>query len=67
MIAVATEGNESIRDLAEHVLYLPRIFEPELQAALAVLPLRRLDAPRPGVGSTSTSRGNLAKTVYGLE
>ena len=57
VIAVATEGNESIRDLAEHVLYLPRT-EPELQAALAVLPLQQLAyAIATGAGSTSTSRG----------
>jgi glucosamine--fructose-6-phosphate aminotransferase (isomerizing) len=63
VIAVATEGNESIRDLAEHVLYLPRT-EPELQAALAVLPLQQL------AYAIATRRGldvdkprNLAKTV----
>ena len=63
VIAVATEGNESIRELAEHVLYLPRT-EPELQAALAVLPLQQL------AYAIATRRGldvdkprNLAKTV----
>src|SRR5919197_309186 len=63
VIAVATEGNEAIRELAEHVLYLPRT-EPELQAALAVLPLQQL------AYAIATRRGldvdkprNLAKTV----
>ena len=41
VIAVATEGNTEIADIAEHVLYLPRT-EPELQAALAILPLQQL-------------------------
>src|SRR5207302_1781794 len=35
VIAVATEGNTRIEELAEHVLYLPRT-EPELQAAPAL-------------------------------
>jgi len=63
VIAVATEGNDSINELAEHVLYLPRT-EPELQAALAVLPLQQL------AYAIATRRGldvdkprNLAKTV----
>ncbi|HEX5558544.1 MAG TPA: glutamine--fructose-6-phosphate transaminase (isomerizing), partial [Gaiellales bacterium] len=63
VIAVATEGNEGIRDLAEHVLYLPRT-EPELQPVLAVLPLQQL------AYAIATRRGldvdkprNLAKTV----
>src|SRR3954465_14834652 len=63
VIAIATEGNESIKELAEHVLYLPRT-EPELQAALAVLPLQQL------AYAIATRRGldvdkprNLAKTV----
>jgi glutamine---fructose-6-phosphate transaminase (isomerizing) len=63
VIAVATEGNEAIKELAEHVLYLPRT-EPELQAALAVLPLQQL------AYAIATRRGldvdkprNLAKTV----
>jgi glucosamine--fructose-6-phosphate aminotransferase (isomerizing) len=63
VIAVATEGNEAIKDLAEYVLYLPRT-EPELQAALAVLPLQQL------AYAIATRRGldvdkprNLAKTV----
>jgi glucosamine--fructose-6-phosphate aminotransferase (isomerizing) len=63
VIAVATEGNEAIKELAEHVLHLPRT-EPELQAALAVLPLQQL------AYAIATRRGldvdkprNLAKTV----
>jgi glucosamine--fructose-6-phosphate aminotransferase (isomerizing) len=63
VIAIATEGNEHIRDVAEHVLYVPRT-EPELQAVLAVLPLQQL------AYAIATRRGldvdkprNLAKTV----
>jgi len=63
VIAIATEGNEGIRELAEHVLYLPRT-EPELQPVLAVLPLQQL------AYAIATRRGldvdkprNLAKTV----
>ena len=63
VIAVATEGNEAIKELAEHVIHLPRT-EPELQAALAVLPLQQL------AYAIATRRGldvdkprNLAKTV----
>lgn len=63
VIAVATEGNTTIEQHAEHVLYVPRT-RPELQPILAVLPLQMfaykiarrlgLDADRPR---------NLAKTV----
>ena len=63
VIAVATDGNESIRDVAEHVLYLPRT-EPELQAALAILPLQQLAyaiARRRGLDIDKPR--NLAKTV----
>jgi glutamine---fructose-6-phosphate transaminase (isomerizing) len=63
VIAVATEGNEHIGELAEHVLFLPRT-EPELQSLLAVLPLQQL------AYAVATLRGldvdkprNLAKTV----
>jgi glucosamine--fructose-6-phosphate aminotransferase (isomerizing) len=63
VIAVATEGNEHIAEVAEHVLYLPRT-EPELQPLLAVLPLQQL------AYAIATLRGldvdkprNLAKTV----
>jgi glucosamine--fructose-6-phosphate aminotransferase (isomerizing) len=63
VIAVATEGNDAIREVAEHVLYLPRT-EPELQALLSVLPLQQL------AYAIATRRGldvdkprNLAKTV----
>jgi glutamine---fructose-6-phosphate transaminase (isomerizing) len=63
VIAVATEGNEEIRDVAEHVLYLPPT-EPELQAALAILPLQQLAyaiAKRRGLDVDKPR--NLAKTV----
>jgi glucosamine--fructose-6-phosphate aminotransferase (isomerizing) len=63
VIAVATEGNGAIHDLAEHVIEVPRT-EPELQAILAVLPLQQL------AYAIATRRGldvdkprNLAKTV----
>jgi len=63
VIAVATEGNTRIEELAEHVLYLPRT-EPELQAALAILPLQQLAyaiAKRRGLDIDKPR--NLAKTV----
>ena len=63
VIAVATEGDEEIRELAEDVLYVPRT-HPLLQPVVAVIPLqllayriarlRGLDADQPR---------NLAKTV----
>jgi glucosamine--fructose-6-phosphate aminotransferase (isomerizing) len=62
-IAVATEGNAEIAERAEHVLYLPRT-EPELQAALAILPLQQLAyaiARRRGLDIDKPR--NLAKTV----
>ena len=63
VIAVATDGNEDIRRVAEHVFYLPRT-EPELQAALAILPLQQLAygiARRRGLDIDKPR--NLAKTV----
>jgi glutamine---fructose-6-phosphate transaminase (isomerizing) len=63
VIAVATDGNEEIKNVAEHVLYLPRT-EPELQAALAILPLQQLAyaiARRRGLDVDKPR--NLAKTV----
>ncbi len=63
VIAVATEGNTEIVDMAEHVLYLPPT-EPELQAALAILPLQQLAyaiARRRGLDIDKPR--NLAKTV----
>ena len=63
VIAVATEGNTEIADIAEYVLYLPRT-EPELQAALAILPLQQLAyaiAKRRGLDIDKPR--NLAKTV----
>ena len=63
VIAVATAGNTSIAQHAEHVLYVPRT-RPELQPILAIIPLQLLaykitvrlglDVDRPR---------NLAKTV----
>ncbi|MDX6532621.1 MAG: hypothetical protein QOF68_365 [Gaiellales bacterium] len=63
VIAVATEGNTEIQDVAEHVLYLPKT-EPELQAVLAILPLQQLAygiARRRGLDIDKPR--NLAKTV----
>jgi glutamine---fructose-6-phosphate transaminase (isomerizing) len=63
VIAVATDGNEDIKQVAEHVFYLPRT-EPELQAALAILPLQQLAygiARRRGLDIDKPR--NLAKTV----
>jgi glucosamine--fructose-6-phosphate aminotransferase (isomerizing) len=63
VIAIATEGNEDIRSLAEHVVYIPRT-EPELQPLLAVLPLQQLAyaiASRRGLDVDKPR--NLAKTV----
>ncbi len=63
VIAVATDGNESIHQVAEHVLWLPRT-EPELQTVLAILPLQQLAyaiARRRGLDLDKPR--NLAKTV----
>jgi glutamine---fructose-6-phosphate transaminase (isomerizing) len=63
VIAVATDGNTEIRDVAEHVLYLPKT-EPELQAVLAILPLQQLAygiARKRGLDIDKPR--NLAKTV----
>jgi glutamine---fructose-6-phosphate transaminase (isomerizing) len=63
VIAVATEGNVEIQDVAEHVFLLPRT-EPELQAVLAILPLQQLAyaiARRRGLDIDKPR--NLAKTV----
>ncbi len=63
VIAVATDGNEHIGDVAEHVIWLP-CTEPELQAALAVIPLQQLAyriARRRGLDPDKPR--NLAKTV----
>ena len=63
VIAVATEGNVEIEDVAEHVFLLPRT-EPELQAVLAILPLQQLAyaiARRRGLDIDKPR--NLAKTV----
>jgi glucosamine--fructose-6-phosphate aminotransferase (isomerizing) len=63
VIAVATEGNESIRQHADHVIYVPRTRN-ELMPLLAIVPLQLLSY------HIATLRGlnvdqprNLAKTV----
>ena len=63
VIAVATEGNPTIESVAEHVIWLPRT-EPELQPALAIIPLQQLAyriARRRGLDPDKPR--NLAKTV----
>jgi glucosamine--fructose-6-phosphate aminotransferase (isomerizing) len=63
VIAVATEGNEGITDIAEHVFWLPRT-EPELQAVLAILPLQQLAYAIAGRRGLDIDKPrNLAKTV----
>jgi glutamine---fructose-6-phosphate transaminase (isomerizing) len=63
VIAIATEGDDEIAQIARHVVYVPAT-EPELQTCLAVLPLQML------AYAIATRRGldvdkprNLAKTV----
>ena len=41
MIAIATEGDEEVADIAEHVFSIPDTLEP-LQPLLAVIPLQLL-------------------------
>ncbi len=63
VIAVATEGNTRIQSVAEHVIWLPRT-EPELQSALAIIPLQQLAyriARKRGLDPDKPR--NLAKTV----
>jgi glucosamine--fructose-6-phosphate aminotransferase (isomerizing) len=63
VIAVASEGNEEIAAIAEHVVRVPRTV-PELAALLAVLPLQQLAykvARRRGLDIDKPR--NLAKTV----
>ena len=63
VIAVATDGNTRIESVAEHVIWLPRT-EPELQAALAIIPLQQFAyrvARRRGLDPDKPR--NLAKTV----
>ena len=63
VIAVATDGNEPIESVAEHVFWLPRT-EPELQAALAIIPLQQFAyRDRPQRGLDPDKPRNLAKTV----
>ena len=63
VIAVGTEGNTTIAQHAEHVLYVPRT-RPELQPILAVIPLQMLAYKIAGRLSLDVDRPrNLAKTV----
>jgi glucosamine--fructose-6-phosphate aminotransferase (isomerizing) len=63
VIAVGTEGNTTIAQHAEHVLYVPRT-RPELQPILAVIPLQMLAYKIAGrLGLDVDRPRNLAKTV----
>ena len=63
VIAVATAGNETIAQHAEHVLYVPRT-RPELQPILAIVPLQLLAYKITGrLGLDVDRPRNLAKTV----
>ena len=63
VIAVGTEGNTTIAQHAEHVLYVPRT-RPELQPILAVIPLQILAYKIAGrLGLDVDRPRNLAKTV----
>jgi glucosamine--fructose-6-phosphate aminotransferase (isomerizing) len=63
VIAVATDGNEHIKDVAEHVIALPRT-EPELQTVLAIIPLQQLAYKIARLrGLDADKPRNLAKTV----
>ncbi len=63
VIAVATEGNATIAQHAEHVLYVPRT-RPELQPILAIVPLQLLAYKIAGrLGLDVDRPRNLAKTV----
>ena len=63
IIAVATEGDEHIRELAQHVFYVPDVPEP-LQPLLTVIPLQLL-AYHAAVlrGCNVDKPRNLAKSV----
>ena len=63
VIAVATDGNDHIKDVAEHVIPLPRT-EPELQTVLAIIPLQQLAYKIARLrGLDADKPRNLAKTV----
>lgn len=63
VIAVATEGNEGIKNFAEHVFYVPRTLE-ALSALVAVVPLQLLAYDIAKVrGCDVDQPRNLAKSV----
>jgi len=63
VIAIATDGNESIQHLADDVVYVPQT-HPFLQAALAILPLQLLAYRIAELRGLNVDRPrNLAKTV----
>jgi glucosamine--fructose-6-phosphate aminotransferase (isomerizing) len=63
VIAVATAGNETIAQHAEHVLYVPQT-RPEFQPILAIIPLQLLAYKITGrLGLDVDRPRNLAKTV----
>ncbi|MHC4673718.1 MAG: SIS domain-containing protein, partial [Planctomycetota bacterium] len=63
IIAVATQGDQTIKDLAEHVFYIPDAPEP-LQPLITVIPLQLL-AYHAAVlrGCNVDKPRNLAKSV----
>lgn len=63
VIAIATEGNEAIKSLADDVIYIPKALEP-LQAILAIIPMQ-LFAYYVGIekGYNVDRPRNLAKSV----
>jgi len=63
VIAIATDGNESIQHLADEVVYVPRT-HPHLQALLAVVPLQLLAHDIAELRGLNVDQPrNLAKTV----
>ncbi len=63
VVAIATEGNDSMQYLADDVIYVPKT-HPFLQAALAILPLQLLAYRVAELRGLNVDRPrNLAKTV----
>jgi glutamine---fructose-6-phosphate transaminase (isomerizing) len=62
-LVIASDGNETIRQLADEVIYVPRA-DPFVQALLAVVPLRLLAYRIAQLRGLSVDQPrNLAKTV----
>jgi glucosamine--fructose-6-phosphate aminotransferase (isomerizing) len=63
VIAIASEGNETIQELADEVIYVPRA-DPFVQALLAVVPLQLLAYRIAQLRGLNVDQPrNLAKTV----